>query len=54
MPPPDEPAAPAADTVAPVGAGGGGAGDGLLGRDFLDHFSVHIDSAKGIVTLTPK
>jgi predicted aspartyl protease len=31
-----------------------GAADGLLGRDFLDHFSVHIDSAKGIVTLTPK
>jgi predicted aspartyl protease len=31
-----------------------GVGDGLLGRDFLDHFSVNIDSAKGIVTLTPK
>lgn len=31
-----------------------GAGDGLLGRDFLDNFSVNIDSAKGIVTLTPK
>jgi predicted aspartyl protease len=31
-----------------------GAGDGLLGRDFLDHFSVTIDSAKGIVTLVPK
>jgi predicted aspartyl protease len=31
-----------------------GAGDGLLGRDFLDHFSVNIDSAKGIVTLTPR
>jgi aspartyl protease/uncharacterized protein DUF4124 len=31
-----------------------GAGDGLLGRDFLDHFSLNIDSAKGIVTLTPK
>jgi predicted aspartyl protease len=31
-----------------------GAGDGLLGRDFLDHFSVNIDSAKGIVTLVPK
>jgi predicted aspartyl protease len=30
------------------------AGDGLLGRDFLDHFSVNIDSAKGIVTLTPR
>lgn len=31
-----------------------GIGDGLLGRDFLDHFSVNIDSAKGIVTLTPR
>jgi hypothetical protein len=31
-----------------------GIGDGLLGRDFLDHFSVNIDSAKGVVTLTPK
>lgn len=31
-----------------------GAGDGLLGRDFLDHFSVTIDSGRGIVTLTPK
>lgn len=31
-----------------------GAGDGLLGRDFLDNFSVNIDSAKGVVTLTPK
>ncbi|HXU90660.1 MAG TPA: retropepsin-like aspartic protease [Methylomirabilota bacterium] len=31
-----------------------GAGDGLLGRDFLEHFSVNIDSAKGVVTLTPK
>jgi predicted aspartyl protease len=31
-----------------------GAGDGLLGRDFLDNFSVNIDSAKGIVTLSPK
>jgi predicted aspartyl protease len=31
-----------------------GVGDGLLGRDFLDHFSVNIDSAQGIVTLTPK
>ena len=29
-------------------------GDGLLGRDFLDHFSVNIDNAAGIVTLTPK
>jgi predicted aspartyl protease len=31
-----------------------GAGDGLLGRDFLDRFSVNIDSANGIVTLSPK
>ena len=31
-----------------------GAGDGLLGRDFLDQFYVNIDSAKGVVTLTPK
>jgi hypothetical protein len=31
-----------------------GAGDGLLGRDFLDNFSVTIDSTKGVVTLTPK
>ena len=26
-----------------------GAGDGLLGRDFLDRFSVNIDSANGVV-----
>jgi hypothetical protein len=32
-----------------------GAGrDGLLGRDFLDHFIVTIDSANRVVTLTPK
>ncbi len=32
-----------------------GAGrDGLLGRDFLDHFIVTIDSAARVVTLTPK
>ena len=31
-----------------------GAGDGLLGRDFLDRFSVNIDSANGVVTLSPK
>lgn len=31
-----------------------GAGDGLLGRDFLDRFSVNIDSTNGIVTLSPK
>jgi predicted aspartyl protease len=28
--------------------------DGLLGRDFLDRFRVHIDSARGEVTLTPR
>jgi aspartyl protease/uncharacterized protein DUF4124 len=32
-----------------------GAGrDGLLGRDFLDHFIVTIDSSARVVTLTPK
>jgi hypothetical protein len=31
-----------------------GAGDGLLGRDFLDNFSVNIDAKKGVVTLSPK
>lgn len=30
------------------------AGDGLLGRDFLDRFNVNIDSSAGVVTLTPK
>ena len=29
-------------------------GDGLLGRDFLDNFSVTIDNVLGTVTLTPK
>jgi len=33
---------------------GFGQGDGLLGRDFLDQFSVNIDNAAGVVTLTPK
>lgn len=28
--------------------------DGLLGRDFLDHFRVTIDSAERFVTLAPK
>jgi hypothetical protein len=28
--------------------------DGLLGRDFLDHFTVTIDNAAGQVSLTPK
>jgi hypothetical protein len=31
-----------------------GRGDGLLGRDFLDHFRVTIDNAAGVVTLAPK
>jgi predicted aspartyl protease len=30
------------------------AGDGLLGRDFLDRFSLNIDSTNGVVTLSPK
>jgi hypothetical protein len=30
------------------------AGDGLLGRDFLDQFTVTIDSSVGVVTLAPK
>ena len=33
---------------------GFGQGDGLLGRDFLDQFSVNIDNAAGVVTLTPE
>jgi len=33
---------------------GFGQGDGLLGRDFLDQFSVNIDNAAGLVTLTPR
>jgi predicted aspartyl protease len=31
-----------------------GQGDGLLGRDFLDQFTVNIDSTAGLVTLSPK
>ncbi len=31
-----------------------GQGDGLLGRDFLVQFTVNIDSAAGVVTLSPK
>ena len=27
---------------------------GLLGRDFLNHFRVTIDNTKGIVELTPR
>lgn len=30
------------------------AGDGLLGRDFLDRFSVNIDAVRGVVTLSPR
>ena len=29
-------------------------GDGLLGRDFLDKFTITIDNAAGVLTLTPK
>ncbi|HTY77267.1 MAG TPA: aspartyl protease family protein [Candidatus Bathyarchaeia archaeon] len=29
-------------------------GDGLLGRDFLDQFTVSIDSTAGVVTIAPK
>jgi Aspartyl protease/Domain of unknown function (DUF4124) len=35
-------------------SGLGSGRDGLLGRDFLDHFIVTIDSANRVVTLTPK
>jgi predicted aspartyl protease len=41
----------------PVGAyelAGTGAGDGLLGRDFLDQFTMTVDAAKGEVHLVPK
>jgi predicted aspartyl protease len=31
-----------------------GVGDGLLGRDFLDQFTVNIDSTAGVVTLSPR
>jgi predicted aspartyl protease len=31
-----------------------GHGDGLLGRDFLDQFTVNIDSTAGFVTISPK
>jgi len=37
-----------------TGFGPGRGGDGLLGRDFLDHFTVNIDNAAGVVTLTPR
>ena len=29
-------------------------GDGLLGRDYLDNFTITIDNTAGLVTLTPK
>jgi predicted aspartyl protease len=29
-------------------------GDGLLGRDFLDRFTVSIDNRAGVLTLTPR
>jgi hypothetical protein len=32
----------------------GSGGDGLLGRDFLDRFTVNIDNSAGVVTLTPR
>jgi hypothetical protein len=41
----------------PVGSyelAGTGAGDGLLGRDFLDQFKITVDAAKGEVHLGPK
>jgi len=28
--------------------------DGLLGRDFLDNFTITVDNAAGVLTLTPK
>jgi len=41
----------------PVGSSelaGTGAGDGLLGRDFLDQFKITFDAARGEVHLVPK
>ena len=32
----------------------GGVAEGLLGRDFLNHFRVTIDNARGVVELAPK
>jgi hypothetical protein len=40
--------------VASYELAGTGAGDGLLGRDFLDQFKMTFDSARGEVQLTPK
>lgn len=41
-------------TVASYELSGTGAGDGLLGRDFLDQFRMTVDAAKGEVHLDPK
>jgi predicted aspartyl protease len=44
-------------TKLPVGSyelSGSAAGDGLLGRDFLDQFNMEIDASKGEVRLAPK
>jgi predicted aspartyl protease len=44
-------------TKLPVGSyelAGSAAGDGLLGRDFLDQFNMEIDASKGEVRLAPK
>jgi hypothetical protein len=41
----------------PVGSyelAGTDAGDGLLGRDFLDQFNMEIDATRGEVRLAPK
>jgi predicted aspartyl protease len=41
----------------PVGSyelAGSGAGDGLLGRDFLERFNMTIDASRGEVRLAPK
>lgn len=40
--------------VASYELAGSGAGDGLLGRDFLDQFKITFDAAKGEVHLAPK
>jgi len=44
-------------TKIPVGSyelAGSAAGDGLLGRDFLDQFNMAIDASRGEVRLAPK
>ena len=40
--------------VASYDIAGSRGSDGLLGRDFLDRFTVNIDSTNGVVTLSPK